>query len=67
MSNGFAAARKTLVHEHELKIAKQHLSSHAVAADVVHICKSCPGPLHRRERAYAGSREGSARMLVVET
>ena len=31
-------------------------SQHAVAADVSRSCKSCPGPLHRRERAYAGSR-----------
>ena len=32
-------------------------SQHAVAADVSRSCKSCPGPLHRRERAYAGSRK----------
>ena len=38
--------------ERHLSLASQH----AVAADVVQICKSCPGPLHRRERAYAGSR-----------
>ena len=31
-------------------------SQHTVAADVSRSCKSCPGPLHRRERAYAGSR-----------
>ena len=42
--------------ERHLSLASQHITS--VAAGVVQICKSCPGPLHRRERA---------RMLVVET
>ena len=41
-------------------VARSHLplvplaSQHAVAADVSRSCKGCPGPLHRRERAYEG-------------
>ena len=36
--------------ERHLPLASQH----AVVADVSRSCKSGPGPLHRRERAYAG-------------
>ena len=52
MSNGFAAARKTLeVHEHELKIAKQHLStlSPPTYPDLATALAAFKG------RAYAGS------------